>query len=177
MQFNIAQLLKESTGARRRYVVAGETAIADVAAGVAPVHGQIEALRTDRGVLVVGDFVARLVAICSRCLEPVEMTVGWHMEEEFFASSDVNSGAALPPPDDPATFTLSANHELDLTEAVRQYAALAVPMKPLCRDDCAGLCPVCGQSRNSGACACPPTAADPRWARLAALGEARRRPS
>lgn len=175
MQFNVAQLLKENTGARRRYSVEGEASLSDGADGTAPVRGQIDVLRTDCGVLVVGDFTVRLAATCSRCLEPVEMTVGWHMEEEFFVSVDINSGAALPLPEDPSAFTLSANHELDLTEAVRQYTALAVPMKPLCRDDCAGLCPVCGQSRNSGACTCPPTVADPRWAKLVALGEERQR--
>ena len=175
MQFNIAQLLKESTGARRHYAVEGETPSDDAADGAAPVRGNIDVLRTDRGVLVGGDFTMRLAATCSRCLEPVEMTVGWHMEEEFFAIVDINSGAARPAPEDESAFTLSANHELDLTEAVRQYAALAVPLKPLCRDDCAGLCPVCGQSRNSGACTCPPAVADPRWAKLATLGAERQR--
>ncbi len=80
-----------------------------------------------------------------------------------------NSGAALPLPEDPSAFTLSANHESDLTEAVRQYTALAVPMKPLCQADCAGICPTCGQNLNQGACACPPPEGDTRREKLQKL--------
>jgi uncharacterized protein len=43
-------------------------------------------------------------------------------------------------------------------------------MKPLCRPDCAGLCPVCGQNLNLGECQCPPPEADPRWAKLRQIG-------
>jgi len=46
---------------------------------------------------------------------------------------------------------------------------LNVPMKPLCRPDCQGLCPLCGIDRNVGSCACAEPTADPRWAALAAL--------
>jgi uncharacterized protein len=46
---------------------------------------------------------------------------------------------------------------------------LNVPMKPLCRPDCQGLCPICGADRNAGACSCAEQEADPRWAALAAL--------
>jgi uncharacterized protein len=46
---------------------------------------------------------------------------------------------------------------------------LNIPMKPLCRPDCQGLCPVCGADRNAGACSCVESSPDPRWAALAAL--------
>jgi len=46
---------------------------------------------------------------------------------------------------------------------------LNVPMKPLCRADCRGLCPDCGADLNAGACSCAETRADPRWGSLAAL--------
>jgi uncharacterized protein len=42
-------------------------------------------------------------------------------------------------------------------------------MKPLCREDCQGLCPVCGADKNTGACSCVESSPDPRWAALAAL--------
>jgi len=45
----------------------------------------------------------------------------------------------LPPPDEAGCFTIDEHQVIDLTEAVRQYALMAVPMKPLCREDCAGL--------------------------------------
>ena len=45
---------------------------------------------------------------------------------------------------------------LDLGEVVREQVLLALPLKPLCREDCRGLCPRCGQNRNLGPCGCPP---------------------
>jgi uncharacterized protein len=52
------------------------------------------------------------------------------------------------PEDEPGAFTIDRNNILDLEEAVRQYSTLAIPMKPLCREDCPGLCPVCGAKRE-----------------------------
>jgi uncharacterized protein len=51
---------------------------------------------------------------------------------------------------------------LDLTEVVRQAIFLAIPMSPVCRADCAGLCPQCGQNLNEGQCHCVSEVVDPR---------------
>ncbi|MGH9786608.1 MAG: DUF177 domain-containing protein, partial [Terriglobia bacterium] len=56
-----------------------------------------------------------------------------------------------------------------LQDALREQILLTLPIKNVCRDDCAGLCPQCGQNRNLGPCACPPAPADERWAPLARL--------
>jgi uncharacterized protein len=61
---------------------------------------------------------------------------------------------------------------LDTRPLVIEQVELHVPMKWLCRDDCAGLCPECGADLNAGKCDCSP-AADPRWAALAKLKEER----
>ena len=58
---------------------------------------------------------------------------------------------------------------LDLAEAVRQYALLAMPMKPLCRENCVGLCPTCGCNLNERSCKCPTSPVDPRWVRISEL--------
>jgi uncharacterized protein len=79
------------------------------------------------------------------------------MEEEYL--SEAEEGA----------FTIDENQEIDLSEAVRQYMLLALPMKPLCREECAGLCPSCGHNLNLGPCGCPPSDIDPRFAPLTRL--------
>jgi len=89
-----------------------------------------------------------------------------NIEDEYFPTTDVVSGASLPLPGEPGCFTIDEHHILDLTEAIRQYALLAVPMKPLCRGDCAGLCPNCGHNLNQGPCDCLPQKVDPRWSEL-----------
>lgn len=59
--------------------------------------------------------------------------------------------------------------EIDLTGFVREVVCLAIPVQPLCREDCAGLCPRCGVDRNAGTCECPQTTGDSPFAVLKAL--------
>ena len=92
-----------------------------------------------------------------------------NFEEEYLPTIDVASGVPLPLPEEPGFFTIDDHHILDLTEAVRQYILLATPMKPLCRKDCAGLCPTCGCNLNQVSCNCPPSPADSRWSELKKL--------
>ena len=59
--------------------------------------------------------------------------------------------------------------QIDLNEVLREQFYLALPMKPLCREDCAGLCPKCGTNRNTGTCSCATGFEDPRLAPLRGL--------
>ena len=59
--------------------------------------------------------------------------------------------------------------QLDLGRVLETETTLALPMRALCREDCRGLCPVCGGNRNAEACACRSEATDPRWAALRGL--------
>lgn len=59
--------------------------------------------------------------------------------------------------------------EIDLSGLVQEVVCLALPVQPLCREDCAGLCPRCGADRNAGACGCPETTGDSPFSVLAAL--------
>ena len=71
--------------------------------------------------------------------------------------------------DDDASVTFYQDDAIDLGEMLREQFYLAVPMKPLCRDDCKGLCPQCGTNRNTGQCSCTQGWVDPRLAALQAL--------
>ena len=130
-------------------------------ATVAPVHGKVTLTRTDRSVLVQGKVDSEVELSCSRCLNLFRCPLSLNIEEEYFPTTDIISGASLSPSGDPEHFTIDERHVLDLTEALRQCALLAIPMKPLCREDCAGLCPNCGRNLNLGPCKCPPQGANP----------------
>ncbi|MEX1139794.1 MAG: DUF177 domain-containing protein [Bacteroidota bacterium] len=101
--------------------------------------------------------------VCDRCLEEFPQERESEYSVVYMQSGD--------PPDD-----LQQGHEIiylpqdvniiDLGEDVRQYLILSLPLKMLCKDDCAGLCPVCGTNRNTKPCSCTVDETDPRWATL-----------
>jgi len=133
------------------------------------VQGEVRLMRTDQGILAKGSLHTEVEISCSRCLSLFDCPLTLDIEEEYFPTTDVMTGAALPLPDEPGSFTIDERNILDLTEAIRQYALLAIPMKPLCAEDCAGLCPTCGANLNQAPCNCPPEPVDSRWSKLAEL--------
>ncbi len=62
--------------------------------------------------------------------------------------------------------------ELAVAPIAEERVQMAIPMKPLCREECLGLCPQCGEDRNLGPCGCGSQAADPRWGALEAVRDA-----
>ncbi len=111
----------------------------DIAGDESMVRGKVKLMRTNRGILVKGTLHSEVKSICSRCLNLFNCPLTINIEEEYFPITDIVSGASLPTPEEPDSFTIDEHHALDLTEAIRQYVILAIPMKPLCRQDCAGV--------------------------------------
>jgi len=171
MRYNVAQLLKAPTGALRRHAIAGSIADLDEQnPGALPVTGEVTLLRTERGVLASGQVHAVVTSACRRCLEPVQQEVTFAFEEEFVPSIDIITGARLPLADeDSPELVIDEHHILDITEVVRQFVVMEAPATALCRPDCQGLCPHCGQNLNLGPCACAEEPADPRLAVLKQL--------
>ncbi len=176
MQYNVAQLLRAPMGTTRHYEVeepASELQPVLDGDGVrvcSPVRGSVTLMHTTDGILVTGTLETTLELVCDRCLDPFEVPVQIELEENFRPTIDIKSGAALPRVAGEEVATLiDEHHILDLLEVVRQDALLAAPMHPVCRPDCAGLCPQCGQNLNEGPCDCEVDTIDPRWSKLQAL--------
>jgi uncharacterized protein len=167
MQINVAGLMKDPIGSVRTHDIDEEVDFGDGKAK--QVTGHLQLLRTQRGILVQGEVQTEADLACSRCLEPFRRRVTFAIEEEYLPTIDILTGERLAAPEEPGTFRIDERHIIDLTEAVRQYTLLAVPMKPLCRAGCAGICPTCGKNLNRGTCACPPLEGDARWAELRKL--------
>ena len=136
MRINVSQLLKSALGSRRNYKLSD---MVSISGGDSLVEGEVSLVRTDRGILVKATLNTEVEVACSRCLNLFTSPLVVNFEEEYFPVIDVVSGSSLSAPEESGCFTIDARHILDLTEAVRQYALLAIPMKPLCREDCAGL--------------------------------------
>lgn len=166
MEINVAQLLKDTIGSTRDYEV--DTSV-DIEGFNDAIRGKVMLMRTDHGILARATLTTDIEIPCSRCLSPFDYSLSLNIEEEYFPIIDINSGVALPSPEEPGCFTIDERNILDLTEAIRQYALMAVPMKPLCREECAGLCPVCGVNLNQSSCDCQSGQVDPRWSELSKL--------
>ena len=168
MQINVSQLLREPVGATREYRI---DEVTDVAGDGREWHlqGKVSLLRTRRSILIKVTLTTEVELTCSRCLSPFPYPLTISFEEEYLPTLDIVSGTPLPHPDEPGAFSIDEHHTLDLTEAIRQYTVLAIPMKPLCRKDCAGLCRSCGQHLNRGNCDCTAAEIDPRWSELTKL--------
>lgn len=138
MQINVSKLLKESVGSERDYQVRGTVNIMENGKG-SVVQCDVKLTRTNRSILVKGKFNTTIEVVCARCLEMFGCPLVLDFEEEYFPTNDIASGDLLAPPDEPGCFTIDEHQVIDLTEAVRQYALIAAPMKPLCREDCTGL--------------------------------------
>lgn len=106
---------------------------------LAPLHGSARVHRTQRGIFVQCNLETVVQRECSRCLEPLRHELRARFEEEFLLEAGP-SGA----PGEAEVFLIDEHHILDLTEAARQYLVMGLPMNPLCRPECPGLCPVCG---------------------------------
>ena len=169
-QFNVAQLLKELIGGTRTYDIVVPVAYEDAElAGAGPLVGHLTMLRTNRGILVEATLDGSVVVECSRCLKGVTTLVTLHLEEEFLPTIDVVKGTFLEVEEDDTAILIDQHHVLDIAEVVRQDLLLEIPMHLLCKPNCLGLCPTCGQDLNAGPCGCLPADADPRWADLSAL--------
>ncbi len=169
MQINVSQQIKEAIGSTRSY---GIDETVDIANQESHVEGKFKLVRTDRGILARGTLRAEIVVTCSRCLRSCPLALTLAIEEEYYPTTDILTGAPLSLPDRSGCFTIDEHHILDLTEAIRQYAVLAIPMKPLCQENCTGLCPTCGHNFNLGPCDCPQQEIDPRWSGLHKLAVA-----
>jgi uncharacterized protein len=168
MQINVSQLMQEPIGATREYQL-DETLTLENGDNCR-VRGDCRLLRTQRSILVKCRLDTEVELTCSRCLGAFRRPLRLKFEEEYLPTVDVATGAPLEADDDATgNFFIDKHHVLDLQEAIRQYALLNRPMKPLCREDCHGLCPRCGRNLNDGPCGCPEPEADPRWAKLKQL--------
>ncbi len=111
-----------------------------------------------------------LVLPCSRCLEGFELDVDGPFDLRYQpkAASAADAGERELGDDDLSS-AVYENDEIDLGQLMKEQFYLALPMKPLCRDECRGLCAQCGANLNRGACGCVSAWEDPRFAALRAF--------
>jgi uncharacterized protein len=175
LKFNVAQLLRDPLGASRiadiavdLYQLAPELAAEQENLPAAALQGHVRLMHTNAGILARGRLSATATAACARCLEPVSVPLAFDLEEVYTPTIDIISGKSVKPIEEDEALWIDEHHILDLAEVLRQDVLVAMPLQVLCRQDCKGLCPSCGQNFNQGSCTCQADT-DPRWDVLADL--------
>ena len=113
--------------------------------------------RTPQGLVLQADFSAETTLMCVRCLRDFEHELDWSFTElyAFDKRSETESGLILP-----------EDAHIDMAEMLREYALLEVPISPICKLDCQGLCAECGQNLNEMDCGHHPEENDSPFAKL-----------
>jgi uncharacterized protein len=156
----------------RDYAVEGITIdLGDDLRLAAPIDGRVHLARTNRGLVVDADFSTSLALECVRCLREIEVPIQVEIQEEALPTIDFQSGhpVHLVEGDDEEMLRLTDHHELDLERAVREAILLAEPIAPLDREDCPGLCVICGLPLDEGEHDHPDEEIDPRLEALRAF--------
>jgi uncharacterized protein len=149
-RLNVGFFLGQSVGYSRDFLFESPEVRLDPEFLLQDLHGKARITRTAQGLLVQVELPAVTPSECARCLSAMAQPLNTDFTElyAFNRGSVTESGLLLP-----------ESGYINLTPLVREYMLLAVPISPLCRPDCKGLCPICGENLNE--VACPHVSASP----------------
>lgn len=139
-------------------------------ASVSPIRYDIRLARTDANVSVKGSVQTVVRSTCSRCLEPFDLSIN-----SDFSFSLTPSAAYRGPHEkellpDELELDFYEGDAIDVGKIIVNQIILSLPIKPLCRENCQGLCPNCGINKNQETCTCSADQpVDPRMAALKKL--------
>jgi DUF177 domain-containing protein len=136
---------------------------------VEPVSLAFDIAKDNQQFRLVGTVRTTLEMPCSRCLELFIMPIDQAFDLRYQPHAQNSGEGEREIEEDDLTTAFYENDEIDLGHLMREQFYLALPMKPLCRADCQGLCSVCGTNLNKGACSCKREWEDPRFAALKKL--------
>lgn len=172
MKISVAPLLKRPYGASEQYDL-GEASIDQrsehaglLDAPARSIAGSLLFTHTNLGVYVAGELSASVELECGRCLDRFSASLPVRVSEQYYTTIHVQTGAPLAAPPRDA-YVIGHDFIIDVTPLLREQILLELPLKPLCRESCAGICPSCGLDQNEH----PHrhAEADERWSRLRQL--------
>lgn len=162
MRFNLVSLLKEPVGSKMSFDIdeAQQRLAEDLCVDF--VRGTVDFTCINRGIVGEGQLHSQVQLECARCLETFVQPLDLHLEAQFGSSP-------IRPQGDTTNFPIAGKGILDLTAALREHVLLDLPMRPLCKLNCRGLCVECGKNLNEETCDCLKETIDPRFIRLKEL--------
>jgi len=143
LRLNVGFLIKSPIGTRRDFNFDYEKIRLGEDLTVNRLIGTARFDRTPQGLLLQGKYGAATDLECVRCLDTFSQPLNWLFTDLYaFDKSNVTDSGLLVP----------ENGQIDLQPLLREYALLEIPINPVCKPDCKGLCPVCGENLNKTDC-------------------------
>jgi uncharacterized protein len=159
MRIDVSELVR-TVGMFQTYDVDEPAYVDEDIACVKPVVGQVSITNSGLLLLVRGNVRSAVELECARCLSVVRVNVDAVIEEQYTLGDVHNSTyrdvsrQIVQDDENEVPEGLMDGMVLNLAVLVRQALILALPIAVVCKDDCKGLCPVCGIDRNKGVCEC-----------------------
>jgi len=153
----------------------GEVPVADLKLDSSDVHvlGQIVvklwAEKQGREIRVRGRFTVDIELPCARCLDPVKAPILAEFDQFYQSNTHHHLTGEIELREKDTEVAFFCGDFIEVSDIVREQILLGLPMKPICREDCRGLCAYCGKNRNVEACNCHSLFVDPRLAPLLQL--------
>lgn len=135
----------------------------------APVHLAFDIFKDGSQFHLVGRVTATLGLSCGRCLDPFALQADLPFDLLYLPHAEPVAEEEVEVEDDDLSTAYYDNEEIDLGQLMREQFVLALPMKPLCRESCRGLCSTCGTNLNVSTCSCTHEWTDPRLEGLRSL--------
>ena len=141
----------------------------DIGRFTTPIHLDAQVRKVKEEITVEGRISTQINMLCSRCLTQYDESVEERFEVIYLPRPDTQEVVdELELEEADLNVSYYESETISLAELIREQLLLLLPVKPLCNDDCAGLCPSCGQNLNEGSCTCSKETLDPR---LSVLGQ------
>lgn len=169
VKIDISSLEQEPLLFDERFTVEPERLDNEVVATPVKVRLEGEVRADGEAVTVFGRFRTEGTVACSRCLDDVQWMADEPFSVEYRWPEKTPGDDEVGLEEEDLDVSFLEGNEIDLLELAAEQILLTLPMRILCDENCAGLCPTCGANRNrAAACECPPEV-DPRWLALADL--------
>jgi uncharacterized protein len=130
--------------------------------GPATVRATMHISRSGRGLLISGAMAGQIALVCSRCLERFPFRAEDRLDLYCETAGPGHSKQDVELGRDDLDVMYLEEGRIDTDQLLRESVLLNLPVQPLCREDCRGLCPRCGANLNHEACGCAPPSGDPR---------------
>ncbi|MEW6715606.1 MAG: DUF177 domain-containing protein [Nitrospirota bacterium] len=134
-------------------------------------HVSINVHKFGKRVLIKGSAGMSSLFMCSRCLKQFYLLLSADFEEEYLPAPEVSGAVEQELTAEEIDSGFYSGDEINIEDLIREQLLLAVPMKPLCKPDCRGICPKCGKDLNDGPCGCKEDEIDSRLMPLKKIKE------